>query len=406
MKKLIVLLLSAILCLQLSACDILTGSEEQMQNAPPKVAHLFSVADTATLEIALTQGQTNSFSSAEGTWSRRLDLSDQTVYGNALSKLQTAELISENGKLNPAGWLKPAMIFTGYRPNDSDKDSITNSFEAAFNTVANATGTYVDGAYRVNDSYGVRAVGISDEKGFTVCACIVDLTFRSAEGGVLSFCTGENGSTLENIIHSASETTKTNGSSSSSSTSIGSSFAGSITISSVSSLRLVFFDTETYDILGSAKVKSDVSGVVIGSSSAAGENNSNAVTFVALDQDGNEIEGNLNLGELLPGEARRVSVLLFNESNGNPVVGDKNDKEKDKKHEYDDKSEYEDGSSDDTREPDTDTDMNYAADGYTDKYQYEVVTGMANWEIETGLTLHYITALQFDISFNLVFTDK
>lgn len=406
MKKLIVLLLSAILCLQLSACDILTGSEEQMKNESQKVSHLLSVANNSTLEIALTQGQANSFSSTDGQWNRQLDLSDQTVYGNALSKLQTAELISENGKLNPAGWLKPAMIFTGYRPNDSDKDSITNSFEAALNTVANATGTYVDGAYQVNDSYGVRAVGISDEKGFTVCACIVDLTFRSAEGGVLSFCTGENGSTLENIIRTASETTKTNGSSSSSSTSIGSSFAGSITISSVSSLRLVFFDTETYDILGSAKVKSDVSGVVIGSSSAAGENNSNAVTFVALDQDGNEIEGNLNLGELLPGETRRVSVLLFNESNGNPVVGDKNDKEKDEKHEYDDKSEYEDGSSDDTREPDTDTDMNYAADGYTDKYQYEVITGMANWEIETGLTLHYITALQFDISFNLVFTDK
>ena len=105
-------------------------------------------------------------------------------------------------------------------------------------------------------------------------------------------------------------------------------------------------------------------------------------------------------------ETRRVSVLLFNERNGNPVVGDKNDKEKDEKHEYDDKSEYEDGSSDDTREPDTDTDMNYAADGYTDKYQYEAVTGMANWEIETGLTLHFITALQYDISFNLVFTDK
>ena len=398
MKKLTILLLSAVLCLQLSACDILTGSEDQMKNDSQKASHLFSVADTGTLEIALTQGQANSFSSTDGQWSRQVDLSDQSVYGNALSKLQTAELISENGKLNPTGWLKPTMTLAYMKPSGSDSGSITNSFETVTNTVANATGTYVDGAYQVNDSYGVRAVGIANEKGMTVYACIVDLAFRSAEGGTLSFCTGENGSTLENIISAASESTKLSSSYASSSTSIGSSFAGSVTITASSSLRLVFFDTETYNILGSARAKNTLSGTLITSSPSNESNNS--ITFVALDKDGNEIEGNLNLGELLPGETRRVSVLLFNEKKSNLVVGDKNDKEHDEKHEYDD--EFSDG----TREPDTDTDMNYAADGYKDKYQYEIVTGATKIELETGVTVQYVTSLQFDISFNLIFTDK
>ena len=370
-----------------------------MKNESQKVSHLLSVADNSTLEIALTQGQANSFSSTDGQWNRQLDLSDQTVYGNALSKLQTAELISENGKLNPKGWLKPSVVIMSATQGGSKTDSFGAT---TVNTVANATGTYVDGAYQVNDSYGVRAVGVATEKGMTVYACIVDLALRSAEGGTLSFCTGENGSTLETIIQAASESTRLKGSSDSSlsgsSTTIGSSFAGSITISSSSSLRLVFFDTETYDILGSARAKNTLSGTLI-TSSPSSENNNNSITFVALDKDGNEIEGNLNLGVLLPGEARRVSVLLFNERNSNLVVGDKNDKE------YDDKYEYGDESSDDTRELDTDTDMNYA-DGYKDKYQYEIVTGSSKLEFETGVNMHFVTALQFDISFNLVFTDK
>ena len=398
MKKLIVLLLSAILCLQLSACDILTGSEEQMKNEPQKVSHLFSVADGSTLELALTQGQGNSFSPVADQWSRQIDLSDQSVYGDALSRLQNATLITENGKLNSNGWLKPSLTFT----SSTQSGSLTMESVGA---VADVTGTYTNGAYQVNDSYGVRAVGIATEKGMDVYACVVDLAFRSTDGGVLSLCTGKDGSTLQMVLNAVSNE----------------GYATSVLVSLGSSnLRLVFFDTETLDILGTAGTRTTLSSVVTSPKNSSAEDSSPPVfdmvgsastVLVALDKDGNEIEGNLNLGELLPGETRRVSVLLYNERNIGTIIGNNKDENNKDDKEYNDK--FEDEYTEETRDPGTgeSAEAEYTdryTSEYTDKYVYEVVTGSVKLELETGLNVHYFTTTMQSAgySFNLIFTDK
>ena len=398
MKKLIFLLLAAILCLQFAACDILTGSEDQMKNEPQKISHLFSAADGSTLELALTQGQGGSFSPVADQWSRQLDLTDQSVYGDALSRLQNANLIIENGKLNPNGWLKPSLTFI----NSTQSGSLTME---SVGTVADVTGTYTDGAYQVNDSYGMRAVGIATEKGMDVYACIVDLAFRSADGGALSLCTGTDGSTLQMVLNTVSNEKN--------STNVLVSFGSS-------NLRLVFFDTETLDILGAAGTRTTLSSIVTSpKDSSTGDSSSpvfsmtgsTSTMLVALDKDGNEIEGNLNLGELLPGETRRVSVLLYNERNIGTITG--NNKEENNKDDKEYQDKYEDKYAEETQEPGTgESSENEYTDRYTseytDKYVYEVVTGSVKLEFETGVNVHYFTTniQSAGYSFNLIFTDK
>ena len=138
---------------------------------------------------------------------------------------------------------------------------------------------------------------------------------------------------------------------------------------------------------------------------------STSTMLVALDKDGNEIEGNLNLGELLPGETRRVSVLLYNERNIGTITG--NNKEENNKDDKEYQDKYEDKYAEETQEPGTgESSENEYTDRYTseytDKYVYEVVTGSVKLEFETGVNVHYFTTniQSAGYSFNLIFTDK
>ena len=409
MKKLFALLLSAILCMQFASCDALIESLKEMDktgdtNNPTteaeKPSHVFSTADGCTLEIALTQGQGGNPSPITDQWSHELDVSDQSVYGNALSSLKSAKLISENGKLNPSKWLESSAGFIY---------SVSGSISMAVGKTLDSTGTYIDGAYQANDSYGVRAVGVSTDKGFEVYACIVDLAFRSTEGGMLSFCTGKNGSTLKNIITSLTGGTITNSTVSPKATT--SDGTVNYVLFDTSKLRLVFFDTETLEILGMATTHSTssgsfaTSGSVSSSSSSViiGSSNSDPVTFVALDENGNEVEGNLNLCELLPGETRRVSVLLFKEyQSGTSISGDKDNE--DVKDNDKDESEEKDNDSSVSAEVETDESGELVYDG-----KDELVTGSESMDIEyETFQVQFGTSLSASsgYSFNLIFTDK
>lgn len=450
MKKLFVLLLSAILCMQFASCDALVDSLNKADktddsNQPTietaKPSHVFSTADGCTLEIALTQGQEGNPSSSSDLWRHKLDVSDQSVYGNALSNLKPAKLISENGKLNPSKWLESSASFIY-----SDSGSINMAIGKALDSA----GTYTDGAYQVNDSYGIRAVGISTDKGIEVHACIVDLAFRSTDGGTLSFCTGENGSTLKNIISALAGGTITNSTVSPKATT--SDGTVNYVLFDSSKLRLVFFDTETLEILGMATTRSTSSGSFATSGSASGSSSSvivgsinSNVTFVALDENGNEVEGNLNLCELLPGETRHVSVLLFKEhQSGANVSGDKDkedgkDNGKDESAEKDNDScvsiEPETNESSDTQGKGDDSSISTEAEinengeikeKDNDSYvyievgtnengalvydgKYELVTGSVSVNIEHEtfkIQVGTYYSASTDYSFNLMFTDK
>lgn len=405
MKKLFVLLVSAIMCMQFAACDILLEGNDQIKNEPEKPSHVFSTADGSTLEIALTQGQGENLSPVTDQWSRKLDISDQSVYGDALSRMQSGKLISENGKLNPNKWMESSLNFIYSKP-----DSTTEST----NKTVDATGTYINGSYQANNSYGVRAVGIDTDKGFEVYACIVDLAFQSTEGGTLSLCTGENGSTLKTIINTIKVGSTTDGVAASKTTS------PDTTISYVylgsSNLRLVFFDTETYEILGIATTRTTLSGAFTSSESTesssssssvlSGAFNNSSISLVALDKDGNELEGNLSLGELIAGETRRVSVLIYNDARIGSIAGGNNDKEnndKDKEGNNENDKDYYYGSND-VQETETNEKGEIV---YESKYEIVIGAGSSNIEYETG-KIQFNTALNMvnGYSFNLIFTDK
>ena len=416
MKKIIILLLSVILCLQFAACDTLLESLEQLnKNDKPdegdktiieteNPSHVFSTADGSSLEISLTRGSSTNASSVIDQWSNTLDISDQSKYGNALSSLRSAKLIAENGKLDPDKWLESSAGFVV-----SDSGELKTESAKTLDSV----GTYTDGAYQVNDSYGVRAVGALTDKGFEVHACIVDLAFRSANGGSLSLCTGESGSTIKSIMTALGGNAITNNTISPKTT------TPNISVSYVSfdssNVRLVFFDTETFEILGMAAARTKSTSASASPKTSSGSSssivisgsNNGSLTIVALDENGNEIDGNLNLGELLPGETRRVSVLFYKEPQTNTLISgnkDKEDNKDNKKEEGEYDSNYSGNDSAETTEAETVGRGEIIYEG-----KVEIMTGNNSPDFEyESFQVQFSTSINVSCgySFNLIFTDK
>ncbi len=138
MKKTLLMLLSMLLCFQLTSCGLMIENTVQENNnlAAENVSNIFSCADGSTLEIALTNGQGSVFSSVDDKFTTKLDVSDRSVYGNALSSITRAKLLTENGKLNPNGWLKPTLAFSSSVQNGTG--TIIGSVQ---DITANAPGT-------------------------------------------------------------------------------------------------------------------------------------------------------------------------------------------------------------------------------------------------------------------------
>lgn len=283
-KKFIVLFLSAFLCLQLVACDLLTENEAEINNQNPTVSRIIRTADGSTLEVALTQGKDGVFSPVKDRnssvilnictsalyWSECADLSDTAVYGSSTSLLKPVSLLPNEGMPNQS---------TLFEIRDYGQDGRIMGVKAI-----SETGTYVEGAYSFNHEYGLRIAGELVNDSPKSHACIVDLSFRSnSENAQLSLCTGEQFSTVTFTqplnIHTTTD----------------------FSIHDLTITNLLFFDTETFEILGQASTKELITN----------SSNKYQLSLCALDSDGNEIDGPLRLGELSKGECRRISVIIY-----------------------------------------------------------------------------------------------
>ena len=238
-----------------------TGAAEDNQ-----VFHTFMFAadEAAGLQIALTQGSAGTFSPVKEEaetaqkkdwWDAWVDLSDHT-YGAEKVVFNPAALLLADGKITEGLLQYPVY----------GADGRVSGLQKAVTAVYNGKD------FAPSDRYGLRAIGVPAASYFATYGLVVDLAFRSQQEGTL---------TLEEDSLFYYETEEYG--------------------RAAEFLRLVFFDTETGEIL--ARAKPDVDHTKT-------EKKSIAAPLRFIDE-GDVFVSNVSIADLTAGETHRISVLVY-----------------------------------------------------------------------------------------------
>ena len=314
MKRLALVILSVLLCLSMVACSNDTATKEPVdqvttkksasttatissttasttrgplttttwsgKGTAPEFFSLLLTADEETgLQVALTHGEDDTFSPVkEGAemaqtvgqknyyWDSWVDLYDNNRYGAWNMQFQLAALSLSDGKLTEG-----LMQYPTY-----GADGRVNGL---FSTI---TAVYSKETFVPGDRYGLRAVGALQESRFEIYGWVMDLAFRSQHDGALTLDAAEDSYLY---LYSPSEEVSR----------------------ALAYMQIVFFDTETREVLARAKFDPSCTTEV---KDAKGRYGCTAISVrLVNDEDAFVVDG--EIADLTAGQTRRVSALMY-----------------------------------------------------------------------------------------------